>query len=106
MICTMLDFSKIIGFEWDKGNLDKNLIKHNVVNNEAEEVFASNPIVLPNIRHSRQEKRYFCLGQTNKGRKLYVSLTVRSSRIRIISARDMSRKERKSYEQKKLKTNT
>lgn len=86
-------------FEWDKGNSDKNLKKHNVTNQEAEEVFSNEPlVVLEDIKHSRQETRFQALGVTSKRRKLFLSFTVRKNKMRIISARDMSKKEEVVYE--------
>ncbi|MEK7188226.1 MAG: BrnT family toxin [Patescibacteria group bacterium] len=87
-------------FEWDSGNIDKNK-KRGVSNEEAEEVFLNNPLIFEDLGHSRTEKRYQCLGETDKSRKLFVSFTVRGSRLRIISVRSMSKKERKKYEETK-----
>ncbi len=93
-------------FEWDEGNTDKNWDSHRVRNEEAEEVFSNEPKLLSeDKKHSEKEPRYFCLGQTYKGRTMLVSFTLRRDHIRIISARDMSRKERKIYE-KIIKTNS
>lgn len=89
-----------IEFEWNKGNVDKNLNKHGVKNEEAEEVFLNDPLVYEDLKHSEFEKRYDCLGETDKGKKLFISFTLRSDKIRIISARLMNKKERKKYEQK------
>lgn len=95
------DFSKIEGFEWDKGNIDKNLKKHNVTNEEGEEVFSNNPFVLEDIQHSKQEQRFQAFGSTHQGRLLFVSFTIREVdqklMIRIISSRDMNRKEEVKY---------
>lgn len=94
----MIDFSKIIGFEWDWWNEEKNFIKHNVSTGECEEIFFNQPLLLyPDIKHSQNETRYYVLGKTNFDRLLFISFTVRKNRIRIISARDMSRIERKVY---------
>jgi len=88
-----------IFFEWDKGNSDKNLIKHGVTNQEAEEVFDNKPFLLSeDFKHSIKEKRFQALGRTNQGRFLFLSITIREDRVRIISVRDMNRKERKIYE--------
>lgn len=92
-------------FEWDKGNSDKNSKKHNVTNKEAEEVFISKPfILLEDVKHSSNEKRFQALGRTNKRRKLSIIFTIRE-KVRIISARDMNKKERRGYE-KETKNNT
>lgn len=97
----MIDVEKITGFGWDHGNAFKNL-KHAVEMLEAEQVFFNQPILmLEDPFHSQQEVRYHALGKTNSGRKLHVTFTIRSdgTLIRVISARDMSRKERQYYEQ-------
>ena len=95
----MLDFKAIAGFDWDTGNRDKNWQKHGVSASECEEVFFNLPLLLqPDPTHSQTEARYFTLGQTNAGRTLFIVFTVRSDKIRVISARDMSRKETEIYE--------
>jgi uncharacterized DUF497 family protein len=86
------------GFEWDEGNVEKNWIKHRVSKNECEEVFFNQPILVSeDTKHSHIEKRYYVLGQTDSNRFLFISFTIRNNRIRVISARDMNRKERKKY---------
>ena len=86
------------GFEWDDGNKDKNWISHQVTASECEEIFFNQPLVVADdTLHSKDESRYYSLGQTNTGRLLFISFTIRKKLIRIISARDMSRKERKVY---------
>jgi uncharacterized protein len=88
-----------IAFEWDKGNIDKNLKKHKVTNQETEESFSNDPFIISeDIEHSRKEKRYQALGITNKGRLLFLSFIIRNDKVRIISARDMSKKEKIQYE--------
>jgi uncharacterized DUF497 family protein len=87
------------GFEWDDGNRDKNEKKHGVTNLECEEIFFNKPlIVAKDPRHSGQERRFKALGRTHGKRLLFLSFTVRNHRIRVISARPMSRKERVLYE--------
>ena len=102
----MLDFSNISGFEWDSGNSEKNWHSHRVTNGEAEEPFFNEPIVIrSDIEHSsKSEKRYFLLGQTNAQRLLFIVFTIRKDNIRIISARDMTKKERRTYENIKKST--
>lgn len=91
---------KCIGFQWDSGNSDKNWIKHNVSKNECEQIFFNEPlIVADDIRHSQTENRWYTLGKTDFERKLFVVFTIRENLIRVISARDMNKKERKYYEQ-------
>lgn len=85
-------------FEWDTGNTDKNL-KHGVSNAEAEEVFFdSDSITYFDQTHSIHEQRFFIVGKTKVGRKLYVTYTVRNKKIRVISARDLNKKEYQLYE--------
>lgn len=87
------------GFEWDEGNEDKNEEKHGVTRVECEEVFFNRPLVVAkNPRHSKNEERYTALGHTHGKRLLFIAFTVRSGKIRVISARPMSRKERIGYE--------
>lgn len=95
-----------ITFEWDKGNIDKNLVKHTVANREAEEVFENNlKFIFRDEKHSQREERYGLLGATDTGRKLSVVFTIKKDKVRIITARDMSKKERSAYEEK-IKTYT
>lgn len=90
---------KPITFEWDKGNTDKNSVKHKVTNQETEEIFNNKPfIVSKDVKHSQVEERFQALGITNKQRKLFVSFVVRNDRVRVISARDISKKEEVVYE--------
>lgn len=87
------------GFEWDEGNLLKNWEKHSVTPSECEQVFFNRPLIAArDDQHSQSESRYYLLGQTDSDRKLFLVFTVRDSMIRVITARDMSRKERKRYE--------
>lgn len=92
-------FSEFEGFEWDEGNRDKNWRKHNVAWWECEQLFFNQPLfVLPDAaKHSEVEPRYFALGITSLGRPLLVVFTRRKNKIRIISTREMNRRERKLY---------
>lgn len=97
----MIDLSTIVGFEWDSGNERKN-DKHGVSMAEAEQVFFNAPLLLlDDVAHSQSEVRLHALGQTDDGRPLHITFTLRRSGelIRVISARDMHRKERSVYEQ-------
>lgn len=89
-----------IAFDWDQGNIDKNLKKHSVTNQEAEEVFGNEPLILSeDIKHSTgTEKRYQALGKTNKKRQMFLSFTLRKNKIRLISIRDMNKKEKLIYD--------
>jgi uncharacterized protein len=94
-------FDKITGFDWDEGNEQKNA-KHGVTPAEAEQVFLNEPtIITPDVSHSGSEQRYRALGVTSAGRKLTVIFTLRNNgtQFRVVSARDMHRKERDIYEQ-------
>lgn len=97
----MIDLTKIAGFEWDDGNARKN-DKHGVSMAEAEQVFFNAPLLLlEDGGHSQQELRIHALGKTDEGRRLHITFTLRRNQtlIRVISARDMHRKERANYEQ-------
>lgn len=87
-------------FLWDKGNIDKNR-KHLVENNEIEEVFFDRKVkVFPDPAHSIAEKRFILLGKTKRKRLLFISFTKRGKNIRVISARDINKKEVSLYEKK------
>jgi len=92
---------KPIAFQWDQGNIDKNLRKHHVTTQEAEEMFVGEPfLIVEDTKHSTDtERRFHGLGQTKTNRKLLVAFTIREKKIRIISVRDMKRKERQVYEE-------
>lgn len=95
----MIALNNPIVFEWDGGNIYKNLHKHNVDVQEAEQVFFNEPLIIyDDILHSTQEERFRALGTTNEGRKLMVVFTLRDNKIRVISTRDMPKKERSQYE--------
>ena len=95
----MNQLAQCTGFDWDEGNRDKNWAQHRVSMAECEQVFFNAPlIVASDEEHSQEERRYYVLGQTNAGRRLFVVVTVRGTLLRVISARDMSRTERRSCE--------
>ena len=90
--------SRLEGFDWDKGNIKKNWERHRVTHIECEEVFFNKPLVVKEDEpHFRGEDRYYVLGKTDNERLLFIVFTTRVNKIRIISARDMNRKERKLY---------
>jgi uncharacterized DUF497 family protein len=98
----MINLNSIVGFQWDSGNERKNADKHDVKQVEAEQVFFNQPLLmLPDPKHSQQEQRIHALGQTDSGRLLHITFTLRSDGplIRVISARSMNQKERFAYEQ-------
>lgn len=91
-------FRTVTGFQWDAGNSEKNWLKHGVSTAECEQVFFNQPLIVSaDVAHSDLEDRWFVLGQTDTGRELFVVFTIRGESIRVISARDMSRKERKVH---------
>ena len=86
-------------FDWDKGNQEKNWIKHKVSHKECEEFFLNNPEnVFIDEGHSDKEERFIAFLHTDKGRNLAIVFVIRENKIRIISARDQNKKERKKYE--------
>jgi len=96
----MIDLAKITSFDWDEGNTRKNE-KHSVSMAETEQVFFNAPLlVLEDVKHSRHELRFHALGKTDNVRLLHITFTLRGANkmIRVISARDMHRKERSVYE--------
>lgn len=97
----MIDLNTVTGFNWDDGNARKNE-KHGVSMAEAEQAFFNAPLLmLEDAAHSQTEPRVHALGKTDAGRALHITFTLRQSGtlIRVISARDMHRKERAIYEQ-------
>jgi hypothetical protein len=93
-----MDFSQVTGFDWDEANRDKIWVRHKVNWTEAEEVFFRQPLlVYPDPEHSSAEDRFYLLGRTAEDRRLFVVFTIRRNKIRVISARDMSKKEQKIY---------
>ena len=85
-------------FDWDKGNLNKNWVKHRVSPFECERAFFNLPfLVFHDDAHSEIEKRYYALGRTERKRYLQLVFVIRKNRVRIISARDMNRKEKEAY---------
>ena len=98
----MIDFDQIAGFDWDDGNRRKSADKHAVTQAEAEGIFFNDPLILiEDAKHSGTERRLNALGKTGQNRLLHITFTLRKNEtlIRVISARDMHRKERNVYEQ-------
>ncbi|GIK58441.1 MAG: BrnT family toxin [Chloroflexi bacterium] len=86
------------GFQWDDGNSDKNWYLHQVTNRECEEVFFNRPLIAgSDIAHDQIEARYYALGKTDRERWLFITFTVRGDLVRVISARDMNRREARIY---------
>ena len=85
------------GFEWNEGNLT-HVKKHSVNYRECEAVFFNKPlIVTPDLTHSQTESRFRVYGLTNKNRGLCLVVTIRNKKIRVISARDTSKREKKEF---------
>jgi len=90
------------GFDWDTGNSRKNLEKHGLLTASCEEVFSNQPLIVEaDISHSEAESRYRAMGKSTEGVELFVAFTIRGNKIRVISARPMSRQERRIYEKAK-----
>ncbi len=97
----MESFPESKSFDWDQGNTNKNWDKHRVHHLECEEIFFNEPIVTKvEKRGVSQEERVSALGVTNEGRFLFVVFTIRTGMIRVVSARDMNKKERNIYHEK------
>jgi len=102
----VIDLSRIIGFEWDKGNFDKSYQKHGITPNETEQVFTDEDIqVEKDIKHQEKEKRYIAIGKNAAGGVLFIVFTLRKHKIRAISARVANQKERRLYAER-IKKNT
>jgi len=98
----MINWAQVTGFDWDEGNYRKSSEKHGVSQSEAEAIFFNDPLlVLEDAKHSQKEARYHALGETDDARLLHITFILRQggTLIRVISARDMHRKERAIYEQ-------
>ena len=97
-----LDIEFLIGFDWDNGNVYKNDKKHGLNYKNIEEVFFNEPLlVVEDFSHSFGECRCIAFGRDNKNIKIMVVFTVRANLIRVISAREMTKKEKKFYENNK-----
>ena len=93
-------------FEWDRGNIEKNWERHRVAYVECEEVLLGGQfIIAKDTAHSTEEDRYRVLGKTDEGRILFLAFTLRGGRIRVITARDANKKERKAYEEAEKSAN-
>ena len=104
MYCTIM-YSGMDGFDWDFANKTKNWVKHKVSIKESERVFFNKPLVIAkDPKRSQIEYRFSALGKTDEDRLLVIFFTVRGNKIRVISARDMNKKERQKYEKHSQKT--
>ena len=89
------------GFDWDEGNSNKNWHRHEVTDGECEDVFFNLPLmVASDKKHSANESRLFALGRTDAERWLFIAFTIRDKLIRVISARDMTKREERIYAEK------
>lgn len=93
----VMDLENIIGFEWDEGNKYKNERKHNILQKEAEEIFINFPLLISKSQTKNKEDRWIAYGKSNENKTLAVVFAVREERIRVISARPQSKKERRVY---------
>jgi uncharacterized DUF497 family protein len=97
-----LDVESLTGFEWDDGNVYKNEKKHGLNYKLIDEVFFNEPLLIfEDFSHSYEECRCVALGRDNKNTKIMVVFTVRDGLIRVISAREMTKKEKNFYENNK-----
>ena len=95
----VFEFRRLQGFDWDKGNIIKNLLKHQVESLECEEAFGDGgKVVFRDAKHSAGEKRYILIGKTMTGRLLFIVFTVRKNLLRVVSARGLNKKEAHFYE--------
>lgn len=91
--------AKCTGFDWDKHNSEKVRTRHDVTPIECEQVFFNLPVIAgDDEKHSETENRFYVLGQTDSDRLLFLVFTVRKDKLRVISARDMNKKERRMYQ--------
>ena len=88
------------GFDWDDGNVFKNADKHNVLYSECEQIFFNIPLLVADdyAHGDEEEDRYLALGRTDHNRRLFLVFTIRVNKIRVISARNMTKLERSHYE--------
>lgn len=95
----MENLASVEGFDWDEGNRSKNWVSDRVMGSECETVFFNQPLVImDDVKHSAAETRYYAFGKTDLGRTLLIVFCVRKNRIRVISAKDMDKKEKRFYE--------
>jgi uncharacterized protein len=87
-------------FEWDPKKAERNLKKHGVSFKEAATIFGDPlSITYPDPDHSIDEERFITIGTSVDGNLLLIAHTDREERIRIISARETTRQEKKFYEE-------
>jgi len=96
----IIDLPQPLEFEWDKHNSNKIRLRHNITPIEAEQAFFDDYSIFFDSKHSTAEKRYQLIGKSNTGKVLFIVFTPRNNKIRIISARSASKKERNNYDKK------
>lgn len=88
-----------MNFEWSAEKAEKNIKKHNISFQEALTVFQDTlSLTYPDMDHSTNEDRYLIIGLSSFGNVLVIPHTFRNDKIRIISARKATKKERHFYE--------
>ncbi len=92
-----LNLEDIEGFDWNEANIKKNELKHKVCYKECEQVFFDKPFYIQDIKHSKIEKRFYVFGETTKKRSLIITFTIRTRKIRVITARNQDKKEKEFY---------
>ncbi len=100
-----LELPEPLEFEWDSGNITKSFIKHGITNQEAEQAFVNLNLIQLDPKHSGIEQRFNIIGTSNFGKIIFSAFVIRRNKIRIISSRITSQKERLAYE-KTFKENT
>jgi uncharacterized DUF497 family protein len=94
----MIIIEQCTNFQWDEGNSEKNWVKHKITKLECEQIFFNSPLLITNDKNnSQKEERHLALGKTDESKKLFICFTIRDEFIRIVSAREMTLKERKIY---------
>lgn len=94
---------RLLSFEWDDGNIDKNFEKHLISSNISEEPFKDEDLItFPDLPHSKSENRYHLIGKTEQNTVLFITYTLRQDKIRIISARIANKQERRIYENQEI----
>ena len=97
-----LDVDVLVGFDWNDANVYKNEEKHGLNYKKIEEIFFNEPlIVVEDFLHSEDECRCVAFGRDDNNSKIMAVFAVRASHIRVISAREMTKKEKKFYENNK-----
>ena len=91
-----------IKFDWDQWNIQKNEEKHGISMLEAQSAFYDKKILIfDDIEHSLRKSRYICYARSAYNKTLMIAFTIRNKKVRIISARKASKKERNVYESRK-----